>query len=155
MKRHPALQALSSDHHHGLVQARRLVQTAEQDPRDPAALQATAQAFLAFWTAETQPHFRAEEEVLLPAFARYADPDQPPIVQMLLQHVRIRALAAALAAQSAGGAPDPATLHALGTLLRAHIRLEEDAVFPLLETTLPEAALAALPAAFAAFAAGG
>ena len=73
---------------------------------------------------------------------------------MLLQHVRIRALAADLAAQAAGGAPDPATLRALGTLLRAHIRLEEDAVFPLLETTLPEQALAALPEAFAAFAAG-
>lgn len=156
MKRHPAMQALSSDHHHGLVQARRLVQTASTDQAGPEGLLLlpVARAFLTFWAQETRPHFREEEEVLLPAFARYADPDQPPIVRMLIEHVRIRQLAADLARQVATEAPAPATMRALGELLHAHIRYEEDVVFPLLETTLPEEALAALPAAFAAFAVG-
>jgi hemerythrin-like domain-containing protein len=43
-------------------------------------------------------------------------------------------------------------MQALGELLRAHIRYEEDVVFPLLEKVMPEAALAALPAAFATIA---
>ena len=50
------------------------------------------------------------------------------------------------------GAPTPTTMEMLGTLLRGHIRYEEDVVFPLLERTMPEEALAALPGVLAAVA---
>jgi hemerythrin-like domain-containing protein len=152
MKRHPALRALSSDHHHGLVQARRLVQAACNDQASLQTLAPVAHAFLAFWAQETRPHFRAEEEVLLPAFARYADPDQPPIVRILIEHIRIRQLVAALERDVARDTLAAPTMQALGELLRAHIRYEEDVVFPLLEKVMPEVALAALPADFAAIA---
>ncbi len=49
MKRHPALVELSSDHHHGLVQARRLLKACETDPPDTNAgeeLQRAASGFL-------------------------------------------------------------------------------------------------------------
>ena len=49
MKRHPALRALSSDHHQGLVQARRLVRAAEEAPLDAPVLTQAAAAFLEFW----------------------------------------------------------------------------------------------------------
>jgi hemerythrin-like domain-containing protein len=149
MKRHPALQALSADHHHGLVQARRLLQ-ADEAGTAPAALLAIAQTFLAVWQADIRLHFRAEEEVLFPAFARYGDPAHPLIVRVLGEHMRIRQWVADLEQQVAQATPQPATMLALGELLRAHIRLEEDQVFPLLEQVMPEAALAVLPAALAA-----
>jgi hemerythrin-like domain-containing protein len=152
MKRHPALRALSSDHHHGLVQARRLVLAGSNDLANSATLLTTARAFLAFWERETRPHFRAEEEALLPAFARYADPDQPPIVRILIEHIRIRQLVATLEREVAGDTLAAPTMQTLGELLRAHIRYEEDVVFPLLEKVMPEEALAALPAAFATIA---
>jgi hemerythrin-like domain-containing protein len=55
---------------------------------------------------------------------------------MLVEHVRIRAAAAALAA----GSVEPEALRALGTALEQHVRLEEREVFPLIEETLTEEA---------------
>lgn len=133
MKRHPALAALSRDHHHALVLAQRLRRTGESDAADAAA------AFLQHWTEEERLHFRLEEEVLLPAYAGYGDPDHPAIVRTLLDHVRIRRDVERL-----GDGTDLELLHELGARLADHVRLEENELFPLVERTLPEPALAAL-----------
>ena len=126
-------------------------------PGDSAA--GVVHDFLHFWAEEINHHFREEEEVLLPAFARYGDPAAAPVVRMLVEHegcqgprpieqivehVRIRRLVDDLQTQLAGGAPEPATMQATGDLLREHIRHEENVVFPLIETTMPEDALALL-----------
>ncbi|MDQ2807598.1 MAG: hemerythrin domain-containing protein [Chloroflexota bacterium] len=140
MKRHPSLQSLSHDHHHGLVQARRLREAAAAE----ADLAVVAADFLAVWTADIQPHFRAEEETLFPAFARYGDAHLPPVVRTLLEHVEIRRQVDDLARELAAGTLTPATLEGIGTQLQAHIRYEEAVVFPLIEAALPEAALADL-----------
>jgi hypothetical protein len=68
MKRTPELKPLSEDHHHGLVQARRLRRAAEADEADSA--EAAAKGFLDFWQKDTASHFRKVEEVLLPMMAR-------------------------------------------------------------------------------------
>jgi hemerythrin-like domain-containing protein len=133
MKRHPALAPLSRDHHHALVLAQRLGRAGESDGADAAA------AFLEHWIEEERLHFRLEEEVLLPAFAAYGDPDHPAVVRTLLDHVRIRRDVERLA----DGA-DPELLHELGGRLADHVRLEENELFPLIEQTLPEPALEAL-----------
>ncbi len=133
MKRHPALAPLSRDHHHALVLAQRLRRAGEADAADAAA------AFRQHWTEEERLHFRLEEEVLLPAYAAYGDPDHPAIVRTLLDHVRIRRDVERLAD---GAGPD--LLHELGGRLADHVRLEENELFPLIERTLPEPALAAL-----------
>lgn len=140
MKRHPALRSLSSDHHQGLVQARRLIRAGRAEATEPIA-----RAFLAFWAAHTQPHFREEEEVLLPAFARYGDPAAAPVVRVLTEHVQIRRLVADLQREVATGAPTAATMQALGELLHDHIRYEEAVLFPLIEQVMPEPALRELP----------
>jgi len=148
MKRHPALRQLSVDHHHGLVQARRLVK-ASVDNSKPNAKGAidTAREFLAFFEEQTRPHFREEEEVLLPAFSIYADVKQEPLVEMLIEHVHINRLVTELAAQVREGAPSAETMRALGTMLQEHIRYEEHVVFPLIEQQMPDEALQALQAA--------
>jgi hemerythrin-like domain-containing protein len=139
MKRHPSLRQFSDDHHQGLVNARRLRRTASGEGANPAG---TARDFLDFWQRETSLHFRKEEEVLLPVLARYGgDLGEPPILQMVTQHARIRGLAMQLSDELKHDEIQEDTLRILGEQLEAHIRLEEREVFPLIEETLPERAL--------------
>ncbi|MBV9804346.1 MAG: hypothetical protein JO130_14190 [Solirubrobacterales bacterium] len=71
MKRHPALEALSRNHHHALVLARRQRQADEHDGAG------AAQAFIEHWLHAERLHFRLEEEGLLPAYAAHGDPKHP------------------------------------------------------------------------------
>jgi hemerythrin-like domain-containing protein len=153
MKRHPALVELSSDHHQGLVQARRLVKAAngEGEGEGERTQEEVARAFLDFWAEHTRGHFREEEEVLLPAFARYGDPSVEPVVRVLVEHIQIRQLVDDLRRQMESGRAEAETMRAIGDMLREHIRHEENVLFPLIEQAMPEEALVELPARFAAF----
>lgn len=143
MKRTPELRTLSEDHHHGLVQARRLRRAAEGD--DPPGK--TAGDFLDFWQRDTAIHFRKEEEVLLPVTARHGvDVTRDAVVEMLEDHAFIRGLVMRLSDEVVGGTVRAETLRELGERLEAHIRLEERVVFPYLEESLPEIALEELAA---------
>ena len=133
MKRHTALIALSRDHHHALMIARRLRQATDQTAAEAAA------AFLTHWQGEERRHFRVEEELLLPAYAVHGEPDHPAVVRMLIDHVLIRRDAARLADQ-----PPIELLHDLGARLSSHVELEEREVFPLVEAVIPEPELAEL-----------
>jgi iron-sulfur cluster repair protein YtfE (RIC family) len=135
MKRHAALQPLSRDHHVALVAAQRLRRATEATADD------ARQHFLTFWHEHGAKHFRVEEDVLLPRFAAHADPDTAAIARMLMDHVRIRARALAVATAGVD------ELHALGEELAEHVRLEERRVFPLIEASLSDAAAAELVAA--------
>jgi mannose-6-phosphate isomerase-like protein (cupin superfamily) len=123
MKRHPALISLSHDHHHALVQARRLRRAAERDD-DPRAV---AEAFVEFLTAVGVPHFR-EEETLFPLVAD-SDAPRPLVVEVLLEHQRLHALVAELRSSADVRTP----MRQLGELLEAHVRREERELFPLIE----------------------
>jgi hypothetical protein len=101
MKRHPTLQQLSRDHQLALAVALEL--TRAVDATAPAA----RARFLNFWWAEGLEHFRQEEEVLLPAFARRGDPRHPIVVRVLTDHVELRRDAAELAEDAN---PSPALL---------------------------------------------
>jgi hemerythrin-like domain-containing protein len=137
MKRHAALQPLSRDHHVALVAAQRLRRATEATAGD------ARQHFLTFWAEHGARHFRVEEDVLLPLFARHGDPGDERIARMLVDHVRIRAKVLALDS----GEVDVGLLHALGEELAQHVRLEEREVFPLIEATLSETVAAELVAA--------
>jgi hemerythrin-like domain-containing protein len=132
MKRSEELAPLSRDHHQGLFAALKLRRTTD-DARD---------AFLAFWV-DGRRHFAIEEEILLPALARHAPADHAAIVRVLVEHVDLRRRARDLEADAD---PAPATLRELGDRLHAHIRHEEDVLFPLIEATLPREELIALGA---------
>jgi hypothetical protein len=128
MKRSETLAPLSREHHTGLVVALALRRAGADDAG------AARERFLAFFESEGRRHFRVEEEILLPAFARHGDARRPEVVRVLADHVEIRSRAAALAADAA---PQPDALHELGELLGEHIRHEERVLFPLVEETLP------------------
>jgi Hemerythrin HHE cation binding domain len=84
MKRSKALEALSHQHHQGLFAALHLKRAGRE-----TAVEAR-QVFLDFYAREGSRHFRAEEELLLPAFARHTGVDDPAIVRVLTEHVDLR-----------------------------------------------------------------
>ena len=153
MKRAAELRGLSVDHHHGLVNARRLLRAASEG--EGGALEEAAGAFLEFWQKDVSIHFRREEEVLLPVLARYGgDLGREPVVSMLAQHARIRGLVMDLSDEVTGGGVRPETLRSIGEGLEGHIRLEEREVFPLVEEALPPEGLEELAARLEAKEAG-
>ena len=137
MKRAPELRDLSDHHHRGLVQARRLRRAATGDEANMP--EETAEAFLEFWQEGTTTHFREEEEVLLPVLARYREDllGREPVVEMLLQHARIRGLVMGLSDEVKGGSVRLETLGSIGELLESHIRLEAKKTQPHAERWVP------------------
>ena len=127
MKRHPALIPFSHDHHHVLVEARRLRRAA--DTPESAAV---ATAFVRFFAEETVAHFREEEELLFPLVVDL-DEARELLVQALLEHQRLHALTARLQQNVAAGGEIDSVMRELGKLLEAHVRLEERRLFPLIE----------------------
>ena len=124
MKRHQALIPLSHDHQHALVEAQRLRRAADRAD-DPSG---AATAFLRFFRSSSVPHFREEEEAFFPLVIDVEEA-RDVVVQALLDHQRMYALVTALEA----GSDIRATMRELGELLEAHVRLEERALFPLIE----------------------
>ena len=140
MKRSGALRALSHQHHQGLFAALQLKRAGRE-----SAVEARL-VFLDFYEREGSRHFRAEEELLLPAFASHAGVHDQAIARVLTEHVDLRARGQDL---ERSVDPDPATLRELGERLESHIRFEERVLFPMVEEVLPVAELERLGAAFA------
>ncbi|MGH9804624.1 MAG: hemerythrin domain-containing protein [Candidatus Acidiferrales bacterium] len=146
MKRHRSLHPLSEHHHHVLVQAL-LVRRAAGEPaaKRASALRVTARNFLRFWRNKGSRHFREEEEVLLPAYARHARLEEiPSVALMLAQHAVIRARMDDLEKALAKKGSVEAEVQALAQLLHDHVRLEENEIFPAIEAALSEDELRAL-----------
>jgi hemerythrin-like domain-containing protein len=143
MKRHESLHALSQHHHFALIQSW-AIRKAQKEPaaKREAALRRIAVKFLRFYERTGRVHFREEEEILLPAYARHLSLDEDKdVMRMLADHAAIRAKIADLAVQVDNGAPVEAALVELGRLFHDHVRLEENVIFPRMEKTLTEAEL--------------
>lgn len=136
MKRAPELARLSRDHHQALVVAQAL-------RRGGAGAR---EAFLSYWSEHGERHFELEERVLLPAYARHADPADPLVVRVLVDHVVIRREAQALAREEV----TVERLAALGRLIDDHVRHEERQLFPAIERALASDELAEVAAALEA-----
>jgi hemerythrin-like domain-containing protein len=106
------------------------------------SLEQAVVSFLEAWRVEIQPHFRAEEELLLPLYARAVPADDPFIVRVLTEHVALRRAVWALERATADEWPGLA--QAIGTSLDDHIRFEERVLFPAVESALEGAGLAEL-----------
>lgn len=131
MKRSAELRELSVQHHYGLVEARRLrLAAAGREPLTEAV-----PIFLDAWAREIQPHFRLEEEVLLPELARCLQPEDPLIVRTLTEHVALRRAVREL--ERIAEEDSRRGLAAwIGQALDDHIRFEERVLFPAVEKAL-------------------
>ena len=131
MRRHQALVPLSHDHHHGLVQARRLRRAG--DEADPERLLQVASGFVDFFAREGAGHFRDEEEHLFPLLADCGDRATSLLAEIAVQHAAVRSLVGQLRRSIQAGSVEAEVLDRLGELLEQHIRLEERQLFPLIE----------------------
>jgi len=138
VKRAEALRPLSREHMEALLVAKSLREADEVAP--------ASRSFLEFWERDGQVHFRVEEEVLLPAWARHAEVDRPAIARMLDDHLTIRREALRLAT----GEAELAQVHELGRCLNDHVRFEERELFPAIEAALDPGQTEELAAAIAA-----
>lgn len=129
MRRSEALAPLSRDHHHALTQAMKLKRATAAGTED------LVRGLLTFWDQHGARHFQVEEEVLLPAYARHADPEHAAVVRVLVDHVWIRSRIDRL---RGGDEWTPDRLRELGERLDAHVRHEERVLFPLIEGAMPE-----------------
>ena len=141
MKRIAALKALSIDHHHGLVLARKakmagtsgLQQSELQEIRNE--LQSHAENVLT-------PHFEIEESCIAAALNALNDPDIDKLVNRLYrEHDALRLLFSSIDMCNA------AHLKQLGELLEQHIRFEERELFEAAQTRLDNQALRAIATA--------
>lgn len=132
IKRHEALQPLSRHHMLGLHIGLKLSRAGTDESR--ITLEEIKTDAKSFWQSGGETHFREEEEIVLPVYAKYTDVNRPEIIDMLLEHVTIRSGMSQLQ-------DDALTLEemrALGQLLQAHIRKEEQVIFPMIEAAIPE-----------------
>ncbi len=115
-----------------------------------AAVERQAEKFVRFWHKSGHVHFREEEEVLLPAYARHTRLDRDPeVIRILADHAEIRAAVRDFEERLAAKTPIAAEeIGRLGKLLHDHVRLEENEVFPRIEKTLGEKQLNAMGRGF-------
>jgi hemerythrin-like domain-containing protein len=140
VKRAAGLLRFSEEHHHELVQARRLLRAAGAGPEERLeAARVYAEAFF----SETVDHFRREEEELFPLYVRHAG-RTPALERILAEHMQLHGLARALRARVAGGEVEADELRELGSLLAEHVRVEERELFEDVQRAVPAAELDAL-----------
>ncbi len=127
MQRIEPLRRLSSEHHAGLVIARRARELARNAPDAREAAWADLRQRFA---DELEPHFKLEERGLLPALR--AAGEGVLVERTLAEHLRMRAMI------DAGG---PEDLAAFAEALAHHIRFEEKELFETAQRVLGTEAL--------------
>ena len=115
MQRHPALRQLSSDHHIGLVLARKARQAANGSLQDKRYAWTTV---VDRFRTELEPHFQLEEDDLLPAMQRAGE--TLLVERALTEHAGLRDLVSGNRIED---------LAEFAELLTAHIRFEEKVLF--------------------------
>lgn len=141
--RHPALVALSHDHHRGLVIAHRLREGLPLDPQSPKNDLPTRIGFLReFFFSHLRPHFLAEEEILFPLILPAITSLQPLIEKLLREHRALESLIKDLEHPDTRDANK--MLQEFGSVLEGHIRAEERELFSVIEQEAPEELLTTL-----------
>lgn len=129
MNREVRLRGLSSDHHHSLVLVRHIRHSIAQGG---SGHELGAQV-AAHYDHELEPHFRVEEELLLPQLEREATRELAARARS--EHSLLRSLIA----DGMRGQLD--ALRALADALEAHVRFEERELYPACENVVPEPVL--------------
>ncbi|OMH29162.1 hemerythrin domain-containing protein [Motiliproteus sp. MSK22-1] len=126
MKRIQQLQQLSKEHHHALVTASRCKASSNRDSDEQCAN---------FWIKTLQfakkdlaPHFKIEEEVLVPVLTRIGAKELKS--QLLTEHQKLNEI---LSDQKT---PPRVLLKHFGELLSGHVRFEERELFEVLQHQL-------------------
>ncbi len=123
MKRSPALQSLSREHHIALTLAKACERAAQSD--DEGLVREVCQRAIQAFSDELEPHFQLEEQSLLPLLRSIET--QPLVERTLADHEQLRELLTGLQ-QNNGD-----VLGSFGKCLSVHVRFEERELFPAIE----------------------
>jgi len=135
MKRDTNLHPLSWDHHAALTAAVLVRRQLDADA-DETTLTRIAGEFVTFHAEALVPHFRHEEEWLLPAFLAHVDESDAMIARLLRDHVALHAMIGRLPHIEPTRSALAKALFALVERLQAHVRFEERELFPRIESAL-------------------
>src|SRR5699024_4535771 len=135
IKRHEALQPLSRHHMIGLHVGLKLSRA--ETEKSKISIEQIIEDTREFWFLVGQDHFREEEEILLLAYAAYANMNQTEIIEMLLEHIKISSEIDRLLNEELNNEE----IREFGSFLHDHIRKEERILFPMIEAALPEVKL--------------
>jgi hemerythrin-like domain-containing protein len=130
MRRHAGLRSLSSEHHSGLVIARRARRAASAAP--PARVAAWEEVKQRF-RRELEPHFQHEEHFLLPLLREAGE--TALVERTEREHAALRLMLSY---------DDANNLHRFAQLLAEHIRFEEQELFESAQRLLTPVSLATL-----------
>lgn len=140
MKRIAALKALSIDHHHGLVLARKAKKTAAKVLKKTELLE----IWIELQTHGENvliPHFKIEESYIAAALNVLNDPDVNHLANRLFsEHETLRQLL------FTDDVHNSARLKQFGELLEQHIRFEERELFEVVQTKLDDQTLRTISA---------
>jgi len=140
MKRSEALKPISREHHHTLFVAK------EVNDLPDTELDRARSILVDYWRNEGSPHFRIEEEVLLPGSNLAGPADDPEVARMLSDHLEIRRRMGGIEA----GEGDIVEIKAVASMMRDHCRFEERELFPRIEREMEESDLVPLGEAIVA-----
>lgn len=139
MLRDRALVPLSQQHHNGLALCVLTNRSLEGEVSEETVARLAAKA-VDRYDAEIANHFAIEEELVFPAVERELGA-YPQVGEFIAEHRRLEEIVERLRA-----APGAATLREFTSLLRSHIRREEEEFFEDIQRRLPRAVLDALGA---------
>lgn len=123
IRRHPALQPLSREHHDALMLYFKIRQGLKKGV-DRARI---ADYMRWFFQEYLEPHFMVEEQRLFPLLGN----DHPEIIRALSEHKDIRRM-------FTGSLNREEELLSAGKALEAHVRFEERLLFNQIQDTVPE-----------------
>lgn len=146
LRRHPALLALSREHHPALVLARavQLGGSARLRARLPSEPRALARHVTKVFAEELEPHFAAEDELLLPAARGHNAALDAVCNEVEDDHAQLRAMIAELGSPALDESQIGSWLDRFGKLLEVHVRREERSFYEGIQEALAESALVAL-----------
>jgi hemerythrin-like domain-containing protein len=134
MKRCPELQDLSREHHTALKLALHLKRAVASG--DEALIEEGCTHTAEIFDRELMPHFREEEQCLLPALE--AAGGSAVVARTLIEHRALQRLVRDMEI------PDPDVLQRFAELIAEHVRFEEQQLFPAAEDLLGREKLARL-----------
>ena len=126
LKRDPSLIPLSHDHHHALLRVFEIRRALAAS----GDLAGEARSTCEFHARDLVPHFRAEEDALVPALRDANALPEPEIARLVEEHRLLDRMVDRLAR----GDGD---LAAFADLLEKHVRTEERRVFPAYQERVP------------------
>jgi len=136
MLRDPALIPLSQQHHNGLALCV-LTERALESDRSAEAVTQLARRAIDRYEIELSNHFAMEERLLFPVIERELG-TMPIVAELITDHRSLESMISEMR-----DAPTADLLERFCTLLRSHIRREENELFQDIQQRLPKEVLAA------------